>query len=500
MPANQFNQDTYTKLNESYQRSRQSLFKQGEDLFDNDGTSFFDPTRFIYESTNKTARIDDRYTPHILSTIYVNNPLAFGILNKVQDLILSREYGFFGKDEKKNILLKKMLDASGFEKRLIQGIIPAFWGTGGGNVLYYTVKNNGRLEIRAEPFVTTGFQRIQVKGSLNNAELDVQEYEVIDSNRKVLYKFKPDKVYHLQYSAPDGNYMFGSSPIITLAKFFMTHLKAMAASESVFEKGLQASYLVGLDATKMAQTNATIQNIAEAEKKLKEELKQVSGLRGRNSFLYTGVPMTMQKIQMSNVEMETIKLMQHINQLTYIAYGVDQSVLDISTSKYDNVDKAMDQLYVSIRSKLKRIIKAEMEYVMPRLYPLYDAEKYPLRMAYEPTQESMELKRIKQEDMSIFLDYFIKAKEIGLPVKPTPSKVKELQELGLDVTAEVAPAQDAQSPQDFLEIADTFTNVTKQEEFSDGRSVKQESNSQKMFENMQGQLDDMFSKILDYET
>lgn len=473
-------------------RSFADLFLKGDEPgFNNGELSFFDPTKFLYANYSAIGQIDSRYTAQAISTVFMCNPVAFGILNKIQDLILARDYGFFGKNENINREYKRLLDASGFKKRLIQGIIPAFWGTGGGNILYYTLKENNQIIIKAEPFVTNGFQRIQVRGDIFNANLEVQGYDVLDQNRREIYKFDKNEVYHLQYSSPDGNYMFGSSPVIVLAKQFMTKLRAMAANETVFKNGLQASYLLGIDASKMVKTGASIGNIEAAQTKLKAELQQASGLAGRNSFVYTGVPLTMEKIQLSNVEMETIKLLEMINADTFSAYGVDPSILDISKSKYDNADIAMDNLYISIRSKIKRIIEAEMEYTMPRLDPKYNSDKYPFRMAFEPTQESMELKRIKQEDMKIFFDFFLKAKDVGLPVRPTAEKTQELKELGviIDSNGSTLPTSTTpDSPEDFVQIADTFTNLTKNEKFAKERSL---------YHNLRKQLDDKFSRVYD---
>jgi hypothetical protein len=469
-------------------------FLKGEDYINSSGLSFFDPTQFMYASYNGAGQIDSRYTAQAISTVFLANPVAFGILNKIQDLILSREYGFFGKNEEINKYYRKLLDLSGFRKRLKEGIIPAFWGTGGGNVLYYSLIKNNRLEIKAEPFVTNGFQRVQVRGDFDNTNLEVKGYDILNSSRRTVYSFDADDVYHLKYSAPDGNYMFGSSPIIVLAKQFMTKLRAMAANETVFQNGLQASYLVGLDAQKMISSGANATNILNAENKLKEELKQASGLRGRNSFVYTGVPLTMEKIQLSNVEMETIKILDVINQETFSAYGVDPAVLDTSKSKYDNADIAMDNLYTAINPKIEEIVRAEMEYSMPRLDPKYNPEKYPFRMAYEPTKESMELKKIKQDDLKIFFDFLIKSKDVGLIVQPTADKARELKELGIDLSEyDVLPSTEPQSAEDFVSITDTFTNITKPEQFATQRS------NNRIYENLQTSLDDKFKKIVSYD-
>ena len=479
MPTNNLHQKNLTRSS--------SFLSSTDTLATSSKLSFFDPTQFLYSHYNGAGQVDSRYTAQALSTVFMANPVAFGILNKIQDLIISREYGFFGKNENINKEYKKMLDKSGFKKRIFQGIIPAFWGPGGGNILYYTLKGKNGIQINAEPFVTSGFQRVQVHGDQNNNNLEVQKYDILDQSRGVIHSFTPDEVYHLQYSSPDGNYMFGTSPVIVLAKHFMTKLRALAANETVYQNGLQASYLLGIDASKMISSGASIGNVEVAQDKLKQELKQASGLQGRNSFIYTGVPLQMEKIQLSNVEMETLKLLEMINNETFAAYGVDPSILDISKSKYDNADVAMDNLYISIRSKIKRIVEAEMEYTMPRLDPQYNPDKYPFRMAFEPTQEALEIKKIKQTDLEIFFDFLIKAKDVGLIVKPTPEKAKELQELGIDLPEyDVVPSTTPTAVEDFVQVADTFTNLTEAEKFTSERAL---------YPKLKKELDEKFAKV-----
>jgi len=128
-----------------------------------------------------------------------------------------------------------------------------------------------------------------------------------------------------------------------------------------------------------------------------------------------------------------------------------------------------------------------MEYTMPRLDPQYNPDKYPFRMAFEPTQEALEIKKIKQTDLEIFFDFLIKAKDVGLIVKPTPEKAKELQELGIDLPEyDVVPSTTPTAVEDFVQVADTFTNLTEAEKFTSERAL---------YPKLKKELDEKFAKV-----
>lgn len=453
---------TLTLPTKSYARNYQNW------LVNNQNTSSFLADNYtpIFGVTNTQIK-DTRFTAGMLNYVFFSNPLAFGIYNKIQGLIKTREYGFYGKNENINKELKRLLQASGFDKRLENGILPAMFGTGGGNGLYYTVKkSNGNPEIRFEPFIQANYIRVAVTGD-NVGYNEPTKYEVLTPvTQRPLHEFKPEDVYHLKFSSPNGDALIGTGPIISLAKLWLVKLRGLEASGNVFTNGLQAAYVIGLDAGAMSKApgGIRINDLKDIKKQMVEELKQGTGLENRNRSLISMMPLTFNKLQMTNVEMETLKLIDLTNQETFAAYGIDPAVMDISKSKYDNADLSNDTLYKAIEPIIHQIIKAEMEYVMPRLYPGYNPDKYPFRLAYEPTTEDMAIKEIKQKDLQIWLENYIKAVQAGMKVNPTPEKVEELKAHGFDLTGlEINSSSDdtEDSP-----IANGFTKTTKAEEFA----------------------------------
>jgi hypothetical protein len=83
---------------------------------------------------------------------------------------------------------------------------------------------------------------------------------------------------------------------------------------------------------------------------------------------------------------------------------------------------------------------------------------------------------------------------VGLIVQPTADKARELKELGIDLSEyDVLPSTEPQSAEDFVSITDTFTNITKPEQFATQRS------NNRIYENLQTSLDDKFKKIVSYD-
>lgn len=446
-------------------------FKQG--LYQN--TSNYDEGSFFVDNfqnllgLSNTGVTDTRFTPALLNYMFTANPLAFGIYNKIQSAILSKKFRFCGKNELKNKYYQELLEQSGFRKRLFESLMPAFWGTGGGNALYYVVKNGGKLEVRLDPFIMAGDTRVRVYGDsgYNN---EPTKYEVLQSNSgRAIYSFEGKdlkNVKHIKYSTPNGDSLIGTSPIIALCKIWAMKSKALSATETVFGNGLQASHIVSLEVDKMSDVRGGVKlpDIQAISNKLAEEMVQgMTGLRNKNKAIVSPVPITTTKIQSNNVEMETIKMIDFSNDETYIAYNLDKAVFDNSKSKYNNADLALDSIWKAIQPYLQEIfLEAEMNFVMPILDSSYDPEKYPLRSEFDPTTQDFETAKLKQETMSILLNSLASLNKNGVLAKPTTQMLAELQENGIDLSGAFQEFVEATTSQ----IGNDFTKITEKEKFS----------------------------------
>jgi len=67
-----------------------------------EGSFFTDNFGSLLGTSNFSGIRDTRFTPALLNYMFTANPLAFGIYNKIQNIIEAKEFKFCGKNELKN--------------------------------------------------------------------------------------------------------------------------------------------------------------------------------------------------------------------------------------------------------------------------------------------------------------------------------------------------------------------------------------------------------------
>jgi hypothetical protein len=433
-----------------------------------EGSFFNDNFGNLLGTSNFNGIRDTRFTPALLNYMFTANPLAFGIYNKIQNAILGKKYKFCGKNDLKNKYYLELLEQSGFKKRLFESFIPAFWGTGGGNALYYVVKENGEAKICLDPFIMAGDTRIRVFGD-NGINNQATKYEVLQTGtQSPVYAFEKkglQAVRHIKYASPNADSLLGTSPIIALCKIWALKSKALSATETVFGNGLQASHIISLEVDKMSDVRGGVKlpDIQSIGNKLAQEIMQgATGLRNKNTAIVSPVPISTTKIQSNNVEMETVKLIDIADDQTYIAYNMDKAVFDTSKSKYNNADLALDSVWKAVQPQLNTFLDTEMEFVMPFLDSTYDIEKYPLRFEFDPTAQDFETAKLKQDTMSIYLNSLATLNKNGVLARPTTQMLGELQENGMDLSGAFQEFVEATTNQ----VGNDFTKITEKEKFS----------------------------------
>jgi len=461
-------------------RNYSELFKQGLDVNYN-SQSFFTSNSFDslgYYGGTKDTRVGgiDEVTQHMM-----NNPTVFGIIKKISDIIYESGYKVFkiqkdgsvaetaSSNEIKNLLRDREID------QVIQNFIVAGYGSGLGNGLGYRIKNKGKIEVKFDPFITAGFHRVEVYGENNLNNLEVLKYKVLNQTGQTVYEFDKKDVYHYQFANLTGNPAFGSNPIVHAAK----HLRLMycinMAQDSLFSGGMQASKLFGLDMDAMLKIGVAPKTIEDSQRKLIEDLRQANGLINKNRMVMLSHPIKSYDIQMNNSEMRVPELLPMLEQLIFKAFGVDPAILNNAESKYDNAEKAKDQLYQSVRPFTMSIEKFVENYFLPNLIPGYDTSKFIFRI---PRQFSDEEIRIKKEVNAQTASYFNNLKtaneslsDINVKVLPTAEKLKYFQEQGMEFKT-MGKEEINIAPSESNQIADSFTQITNAE--SVNRQLDQE--------------------------
>lgn len=465
-------------------------------------SDWYNPTYISTNNISESGTSDNRIDYLQLETIFINSGGAFGVYSKIKDIITLSEFQIFEVDKdgsykitKKAKRIKQQLLDDKLDEKIEHKIVPAFWGTGLGDALIYPVKHNGKISLEIDPFIMNGRERIKVHGNYNDDDNAISAYSVINSSGTEVYKYNADQVYHLRYSSPSANPYFSASPSMVASKWLQLKYHIMQANSSIASGGMKASYLVGVDASKMKAQGSSPEAITGSMDILKEEIKQSLGNRNAGRVLFTPFPLTWQNIQMNNSEMRYTELLPYIDDEIYHAYGVDKSILDPSLSKYNNADKIRDALYMSLQSSIRKIEKAIETYYLPILSEEFRSGNFVFRIPRQFSQEEVELHKAKSEEINKLISNFKTLNETysasGIMVFPTADKLKMLEEEGivfksiLKEEVDIKPAEDVQ-------LSDNFTKITNNEM----ASRNYENNSKKTREAIKAKLDKTFKKYL----
>jgi hypothetical protein len=469
-------------------RSYSDLFKQGlEANYSNQSfftSNSFDNLSFYGGSTDRRVGGIEEITQHMM-----NNPTVFGIVKKISDIIYESGYKVFKIQKDGSVAetssskeIKNILEENNIEQ-IIQNFIVAGYGSGLGNGLGYKIRNKGKIEVKFDPFITAGFHRVEVYGENNLNNLEILKYKVLNSSGQTVYEFDKKDVYHYQFANLTGNPAFGSNPVVHAAKHLRLIYCMNMAQDSIFTGGMQASKLFGLDLDAMIKTGVPPRSIQDSQQKLIEDLKQANGLANKNRMVMLSHPIKSYDIQMNNSEMRVPELLPMLDNLIFRAFGVDPAILNNAESKYDNAEKAKDQLYQSVRPFTMAIEKFIETYFLPNLLAGYDTSKFIFRI---PRQFSDEEIRIKKEMNDQNASYFANLKtaneslsDINVKVLPTAEKLKYFQEQGMEFKT-MGKEEISISPSESNQIADSFTQITNAE------SVNRQLDQQ--------EIDDVYSK------
>lgn len=469
-------------------RSYSELFKKGLEQTNNNESFFnFNNYNNLYQYGGQK---DDRIDLFQITQYLMNTPVIMGIFTKISDIVDESEIKVL--EVKKNGQLKETRPANEYRKLLldtfnfrkdIQNFKIAAYGGGLGNALAYKIRNGKKIELKFDPFVVNGFHRVEVVTDQFSKNLEVLEYKILDQNQTIVYNFKPDQVYHYQFANLNGNPALGSNPLLHVAKYLRLMYVMMMSQDTIFSGGMQATKFFGVDIDAMLKLNASPDQINQATKKLAEDLRQANGIQNRNRAIILNNALKAYDVQMNNSELRTPELLPMLKEAAFNGYAVDPSILDISQSKYDNAEKAKDQLYQQIRPFIIDMQRYAEVWKLPQIDSSFDSSRFIVRFSRQFSDEEIRIKDAISKENQVYFQNLKTANEalgdINVKALPTPEKLKFFKENGITFetlgkeTIDIAPSTDNQT-------ADNFTQITTSE------SVKRQID--------QDEIDEVYSK------
>ena len=207
----------------------------------------------------------------------------------------------------------------------------------------------------------------------------------------------------------------------------------MYANETIYLNGLQASKLITVKNLNGLENPEAYAKLIESISKLKEELKAGTGLLNRNKSLVTAVPnLEVQDLQLNNVNMETMKVLDWIDEQTYLASGIPQELFKPEKNKYSDSEILRDEVRLYIDRKFKCLTENVVSnFILPRLLPNFKYNKYKYSYLKTITNEDLAIQEQSVEKIKVLLDFYNQAKANGLNVTFSEEKKTDLLKFGL---------------------------------------------------------------------
>jgi len=342
----------------SLTRNWENLFKTGQDGGEG-GLSYFANNNYSFASFGNIGKVDDRASdPYYIQRLCLNNPLLFGIFQKISDVVNSSGFEMFEvikgqlKITKPALEYKKWLLETNIQND-IDNLLIASYSSGLGNALAYTVKSRGQKQFIVDPFIKDGKYRVEVKAD----EHQITEYIIKGKQNNDLYTFKPKEVYHYKHSNYDGNVAFGTNGVVVASKILQLAYNILTFNSTHFGNNLNSVRMFGLDYGLMEKIGYTGNDLDNMLAEMSNELKQANGLRNANKTMLLKYPITdLTKEPQTNSQTRAVELYEKviIKEICH-SMGVDENIFNVGGAKYDNAEKLRDQLYQQITPTLIKI-------------------------------------------------------------------------------------------------------------------------------------------------
>lgn len=454
-------------LHLDYKRNFNNLLGQGDSFY---GNSWLNNNNYSINQIHLGGQIDNRLNINSLEKNFISDPISYGIYNKIQDLIVLSDFEVYEIKRDGSISstrpareYKQLLINSKLRDRIKFGYLPAYYGTGLGDALTYRIKVEGKMEIKTEPFVMNGMQRIKIYADRNNENMEIKEYGVLDAMGAEIYRFQAQDVIHHKYSSPNASPYFSASPGLVASKWLNLKYNILSAVDANASGGFKGSFFMSLDTVKLQKMGFSANGLEEAKSKLKEELRQSNGIQNAGRMVFTPFPVIMQNTQMSNSEQRSNEFIPLIDNEIFYAYGVDPAILDKRNSKYDTADQARDDLYQSCQATFKTIEHDVERGDLKFIDPNFDNSRFIFRIPRQFSQEEIRIKEVKNKELEVFFMNLKTANETfsaqGLIALPTEDKLKGMEEQGIYVKTIGKEVIDIK-PSAENQLTDTFTQIS----------------------------------------
>lgn len=384
----------------------------------------------VLNSGNKTQTKDYRKNPRDLVKYWTSSKIALGVYDKINSEVTCEDFCFVPTSKNSSQVvadkLTDLLNNAVDTQLILDKIISGFWGTGG-DILVYEKQG----QYFAYTFFEEGQERVAfyVDQRLNK----ITRYDILDLySGQTIDSVEAKDAVHLKFANPFSS-ILGVTPAIVLYDYWQLKQSIQTSNESIFRNGMQASKLVSLKPFKNDISQAEMELTVEQLNKLKSEMTQGSGLYNRNKTWLSGVPgVQVDDLQLSNVDMESMNVIDKIDEQTYLAFGVPMEAFNPRFGKYDDVEVIRDMVRKYIDKKM-RVFTYDVvtNYILPRLIPNFKFNKYKYRYKKTITAEDLELQNLKTEKTKVFFNFVTDAKKAGLEISFTEEKKAELEEYGI---------------------------------------------------------------------
>lgn len=394
---------------------------------------------FGYRGDETTIGVlDYRASPAMLQAV-VTSPTPFRMIETIKNLLFKHGWKIGGKKQKAKYYTEFIEDL-GFDK-LKEDIFYALVGASGGNALLFIRKSKDtfdvantkyhNLELALEPFIAEGRQRVKVYGDANQRK--IQKYEVLDSrnNQNVITTISPDSCLHLGLSKPDGDYMFYTSPAMVAARALKLKMEMFISTETSFANGMNFNKLISPDFS-LAKDANMLDALVTQFGRWTQELEATRGLENRNKDIVSRVPVSVQKIGASNLDLDAINFINACDKEISASFGVALSNLGFTESaNYSTSEQNRENLTELNIENLKIYFKKIVENLLSLVFEDYDPKQEPVFFGYDPSMEDIQ---IREQNTKIF-NNFITAEQALPGVFDIEDSVLESLGLKRKVTA-----------------------------------------------------------------
>lgn len=395
----------------------------------------------LYSGNNLGARqltSDIKVTPSLI-TEASRDTVLYGVIESLLELTVKKGWYFKGGKNTVN-RYNDLLEEADYMDWVKQRFY-ALYAAGGGNAITY-INEQGKLKLF--PFIAEGYQRVAVDSDEEmryiNGYAIIKKGTMTDgvfNNAKqnnVLMYLEKDECLHSRVGNTDGDYRFGTGPIVAASRYYALKKKAMAATQTIYDNGGQAKNQYSPDAQFMSKLNPQEQEIyKDAIMHEINRFRNTYGLHNRNSDFFFRIPVQTVSSQMSNVDMQMLDQIIHLNREMVAAYRANLSIVGfpegVNRATAEQERDNVSELFVE--GVKKQIIKETVNFILPALsVGAYNKNLTPFYFGKEPTEEEIEVKQNKVKEYTKYFELAIKAHQAGMKIK---WKQDHLENLPFDV-------------------------------------------------------------------